>query len=283
MSEFKTKTWEQYEQGQAFKRRIGLEAEALRNERFYRGEQWNDAREGRLPKPVFNLVRRITDYLVGAVAGGNLSVTYVDDSVATSRSAKAEAALKRGIGLLNRHVAYRWEKCHMDRLTCRLLLDAALSGDGVAYCYWDTAMDGSGDYGGDIRTVSWNNTDLYAADMNRADIQSQEYIILAGRTSVHALRREARAAGVSEDEIKNIIPDNEREIQSGDMARYELEGDEEAKATYIIKFWREDGRVVFEKSTRDCVIRRGQTDCRLYPIAYLNWTPSKNAFLSSSR
>ena len=44
----------------------------------------------------------------------------------------------------------------------------------------------------------------------------------------------------------------------------------------------EDGKVVFEKSTRDCVIRRGQTDCRLYPIAYLNWIPRKNSFHGES-
>jgi hypothetical protein len=40
--------------------------------------------------------------------------------------------------------------------------------------------------------------------------------------------------------------------------------------------------VVFEKSTRECSIRRGRTDCRLYPIAYFNWTPVKNRFHGDS-
>ena len=40
----------------------------------------------------------------------------------------------------------------------------------------------------------------------------------------------------------------------------------------------ENGKVVFEKSTRDCVIRRAKTDCSLYPISYLNWIPAKNSF-----
>ena len=65
-----------------------------------------------------------------------------------------------------------------------------------------------------------------------------------------------------EEEISKIASDEEYSAQSGDMARYELSGEDEAKTTYIIKFWREDGRVVFEKSTRNCVIRRGHTDCR---------------------
>ncbi|MBO5218092.1 MAG: hypothetical protein J6C52_01595, partial [Clostridia bacterium] len=48
--------------------------------------------------------------------------------------------------------------------------------------------------------------------------------------------------------------------------------------TYIIKFWREEGRVCFEKSTRLCVIDRQVTNLRLYPVAYFNWFPTKNSF-----
>ena len=66
------------------------------------------------------------------------------------------------------------------------------------------------------------------------------------------------------------------------MARYELEGNDEEKATFIVKFWREDGRVCFEKSTRECVIRRARTDCSLYPIAFFNWTGAKNSFHGAS-
>ena len=135
---FKTKTWEQYEAGLAFKRRLQLEDTAWRNECFYRGEQWGEGDAPTLPKPVFNVVRRVTDYLIGAVAGGNLSITYADESIRVDKDAKERAeGLRRSIDLLNRHVAYRWERCHMDRMVYRLLLDAALTGDGIAYCYWD--------------------------------------------------------------------------------------------------------------------------------------------------
>ena len=62
------------------------------------------------------------------------------------------------------------------------------------------------------------------------------------------------------------------------MSDYELTGAAAKKATYIIKFWRENGRVVFEKSTRECVIRKAYTDCKLYPIAFFNWQSAKNSF-----
>lgn len=64
---FKTKTWEQYQAGLALKRKLRLEETVWRNESFYRGEQWSESESALLPKPVFNVVRRVTDYLVGAV------------------------------------------------------------------------------------------------------------------------------------------------------------------------------------------------------------------------
>ena len=50
----KTKAWQQYEAGQAYKRRIGLYETVGRNQRFYCGDQWGEsATERALPKPVF--------------------------------------------------------------------------------------------------------------------------------------------------------------------------------------------------------------------------------------
>lgn len=269
----KTKAWEQYEAGRAYKRRIGLYETVGRNQRFYGGDQWGEsAAERSLPRPVFNLVRRVTDYLIGAVAGGRLSVTYSDDSLLPQPTAALDAQLREGISLLNHHMAYRWEHCHMDRLTYRLLLDAALSGDGVLYCYPDTNGDG------DIATVVWDNCELYAADMNRADIQSQEYIILAGRESVAALRREGRAAGLSEEKLAAIRSDASTMLAGDGRPMPELEDEEQAKATVLIKFWKEDGVVWFERSTREVVLRRVQTGMRLYPVAYFNWMPRYGSF-----
>ncbi len=280
---YKTKTWEQYEAGLALKRRLQLEETAWRNESFYRGEQWGLTEGESLPKPVFNVVRRVTDYLVGAVAGGNLSLTYTDESIRGGRDAgERAAALQRSVELLNRHVAYRWERCHMDKTIYALLLDAALTGDGVAYCYWDPKGAGAGPFGGEIRTINWSNTRLYAADMNRADIQSQEYLILSGRESVAQLRREAKAAGLSAEQCRKIRSDAARESEESGRGTPELEGEQEAKATVLTKFWKQDGVVWFERSTAEVVLRRVKTAQRLYPVAYFNWIPRRNCFHGSS-
>ncbi|MBQ9080181.1 MAG: hypothetical protein IJY27_03830 [Clostridia bacterium] len=281
MNQSMTKAWRQYEFGLEYKRRIGLFETVRRNERFYRGEQWGNEGAG-LPRPVFNLIRRVTDYLVCTVASGDLSIIFSDENLPYISDPATAEAVGEAVGMLTRNAAYRWERERMDSKVYRLLTDAALSGDGVLYCWWDPDAHAGQMLSGDISTEVIDNTNLFVADVNRADIQSQEYIILSGRAGVNALRAEARRAGRDEREIAKIVPDRDRSVQSGDMAQYELEGEDGDKTTFIIKFWREDGHVVFEKSTRYAVIRRCVTPQTLYPVAYFNWLPTKNSFHGTS-
>ncbi len=282
MNHSHNKAWRQYEAGKAYKRRIGLYETIRQNERFYRGEQWQSGEGNGLPKPVFNVVRRVMDYLISSVASARLSIRFTDASLPYADHTEDSDRLREGLQILESHAAYRWKENGMDQKVLRLLRDAALTGDGVLYCYWDPTLKTPQLFEGDIVTDVIDNVNLFVADVNRADLQSQEYIILAGRATVAALRKEAEEAGVSEEDRNRILPDDDTVSQSGDMARYELEDPDSQKATYIIHFHREDGRVVFEKSTRNCVIRRAKTDCHLYPVAYFNWMPTKNSFHGTS-
>ncbi len=276
-----SKTWSQYEVGKEYKRRIGLYERVRQNERYYRGEQW-DSYSADLPRPVFNVIRRMMDYMICTVASGNISISYSDDNLPFVNS-KAEAALiTQGVDAMTKNAAYRWERCKLDNLTYRLLTDAAISGDGVIYCYWDPDAESGQVFSGDIVTAITDSTNIFPADVNTPDIQSQDYIILSGRESVRSLKKEAHEHGASDELISKIAPDREFSLGAGDLGAYELEGDDESKATYLIKFWREDGFVCFEKSTRECVIRRVKTACRLYPVAFFNWYPTKNSFHGTS-
>ena len=277
-----TKAWEQYENGKEYKRRIGLYETVKTNERFYRGEQWQYGEGKNLPHPVFNIIGRVINYLVCSVCSADISIRYEDEALPYMRSQSDINSIEDGVNTLSSNAAYRWQKDGMDSMMLKTLTDAAISGDGALYCYWDTDQRGAQAFEGDIVTERIDNVNVFPADVNKADIQSQEYIILSGRASVRSLIEEAKRFGVGENDIKYICSDEDYSYQAGEYSKYELSGNSEAKATYIIKFWRENGKVVFEKSTRDCVIRRGRTDCRLYPIAYLNWTPTKNAFHGTS-
>ena len=277
-----SKAWSQYEAGKDYKRHIGLYENNRRNERFYRGDQWYGSAANDLPKPVFNVIKRVVDFLVSSVASSDISLRYTDENLPFMTDEAEVAAQKEALSVLTRNAAYRWEKNGMESKAYRLLTDAAISGDGVIYCYWDPEIRGPQGFMGDIATEIIDNVNLFVADVNRPDIQSQDYIILSSRAGVSALRREAMQYGVDAKDALKICADKDYATQSGDLASRELDGEDEEKTTYIIKFWREDGKVVFEKSTKECVIRRVHTDCRLYPVAYFNWMPTKNSFHGTS-
>lgn len=280
MNDSLSKTWLQYEAGKDYKRRIGLYSTVRQNERFYRGDQWYMIPSENLPRPVFNIVKRVTDYLVCAVTPGRVAMNYIDENIPYLKDGEQT---KRLSDILTANARYRWERAKMDTKLYRLASNAAISGDGVLYCYWKPDERGDGNYEGDIETDIIDNVNLFVADVNKSDIQSQEYIILSGRASVLSLRRDAKANGVSERDIQKIVSDESDDSErAGDYSSIELEGAEEEKATYLIKFWREDGKVWFEKSTRSCVINRVKTPCTLYPVAYFNWHSTKNCFHGTS-
>lgn len=169
----------------------------------------------------------------------------------------------------------------MESLSYRALLDAAISGDGVFYCWWDPDEQNGQAFDGDIRTDVVDSTNLFVADVNSSDIQSQKYVMLAGRASVDSLRREALAAGVSEVDVAKIVADEEiAGTYAADLGKCELGGEE--KATFLVRFFREKGEVIFEKSTKNCLIRRANTGLRLYPVAYFHWHDTKNCFHGTS-
>lgn len=277
-----SKAWLQYEAGKDYKRRIGLYHTVRENERFYRGDQWYMIQSSSLPRPVFNVVRRVVDYLTCSVTPESVSIHYADDRKPFLSGGLVDIS-GRVAEILSANARYRWQMGKMDAKLYELVNNAAISGDGVLYSYWKADAKGDGSYEGDIVTEVIDNVNLFVADVNKRDIQSQEYVILSGRASVGSLRREARQNGVSEKNVLKIVTDNADEQDRGaDFSNVELKGDDENKATYIIKFWREDGKVCFEKSTKDCVISRMQTPCTLYPVAYFNWFPTKNCFHGTS-
>ena len=273
-----TTAWRQYEAGKDYKRRIGLYEAVRRNERFYRGDQWRGVAMEDLPRPVFNMIKRIVDYLICTVASEKYVISYTDENLPFNGRSVSVRAIRRALSLLTDNARYRWERCKMDAMVYGLLLDAAISGDGALMCYWDAEAEGDGVFRGDIGVQRIDNVNLFVSDMNCADIQSQDYVMVSGRAGVAALRREAQENGATASQLARIVADGDVEGAAGDHASAELEDGGDGKATYLIKFWREDGRVVFEKSVREHVIRKVKTDMRRYPIAYFNWTPTKNGF-----
>lgn len=265
-----------YECGKEFKSRIGLYERAAENERFYRGDQWSSVDSEGLPTPVFNLIRRISSYLVSSVMSYSMSVVYDDALLACRDDSGAKRRAYANLDSLSKAVADRWERLGMEKIFRDALTDAVITGDGIIYCWFDSDSGA----GAGISAETVDNTEFFAADMNSSDIQSQDYIMLAGRSPVSKLRREAASHGLPDAEISMIIADGD-----GGYGQDICEnGDEEAdKATYLIKFSRdENGYVRFIKCTEKVIIADERTNLRYYPVAFFNWEPTKHCLHGSS-
>ncbi len=279
--ENKTKAWEQYEAGVEYKRRIGLYTTVRENERFYRGEQWEGVNANGLPTPVFNIIKRIVSYMISTATSQPISVSYSDDSLSVIGSERLKKQISDGIELLNKNVSYRLDKDKIESLVRGAMLDAAVSGDGVFYTFWDSDIKTGQIYTGDIRTVLCDNTDLFVANVNSRDIQRQDYVMLKGRDTVEHLKKEALENGVSPKDAEKIVPDDTEGIGAGELFDIESENDE--YATFLLKFSRdENGYVVWEKATQSTVIKTCQTKMRRYPIAYFSWENAKGSFIGNS-
>ena len=138
-----SKAWLQYEAGKEYKRRIGLYRTVRENERFYRGDQWHMMESGNLPRPIFNVIRRVVDYLTCSVTPEKVAIRYTDEKSPYNNELDKERA-EYITSILSANACYRWEKNGMNRKLYDLVNNAAITGDGVLYSYWKADALGDG-------------------------------------------------------------------------------------------------------------------------------------------
>lgn len=272
-----TEEWELYEKGKEYNYSLDLYNKVASNERFYRGDQWEGINSNGLPKPTFNIFKRIINYYTSNLLSSSVSMRFSYASPFGSGNAISADEAAAYAELLNGICRTRWEKLKMDSLLLDALTDGAISGDAIAYTYWDKSVRTGQPYSGDFRTVLVDNTNVFFGDPNMRDPQKQPYILISMRENVSELQKSARKAGLSEDVVRKIVPDSDNTTQSGDMAKKEIES---TKCISLIRLWKdENGHVLFRKSVRSAVLTdTTDTGLTLYPICVFNWTKVKNSW-----
>jgi len=280
----KTAAWREYESCVDYNRQIGFYSAIQKNERFYRGDQWAGVNKGNLVEtPVFNIVERIVTHLVSSVVAQQISISYSADILPIMRDTEFGVDLRSATDVMKRHADYRWEASKMDSLFRQSLIDAAISGDGVFYTYWDPNIKTGTAYKGDFVTEVIDSSRLYVCDTNSNDLQKQRYIIISGRAEVCTLKREAEENGVPKVEYETIAGDTNTLNEASELGTIENQDPDSAKATYIIKFYRNDkGYVCWQKSTQSVVIRQEETKLTLYPVAMFSWKKTKDSYRGTS-
>ncbi len=271
-----TEEWDLYEKGKEYNYSIDLYEKVNTNERFFRGDQWDNLNSGGLPTPVFNIFKRIIGFFVSSIMQSPIKMRFSFMSPIGGNGLgenEAGAASEK----LNAIADMRWEKNKMNDLLASSLTEAAVTGDAVCYTYWDSEIKTGQPFTGDFRSVLIDNTNVFFGDPNSKNVQKQPYILIAQRETVQDLIRQAEKNGRPKEDIDKIAPDDETVEQSGDMAKIELEG---TKCISLIKLWKdENGRVLYRKSVKNAIIKdTTETMLSLYPIAFYNWSTVKNSW-----
>ncbi len=272
-----TEDWALFEKGREYNHSIDLYANVNRNERFYRGNQWEGVDSNGLPKPVFNIFKRIIGYFVSNIMQNRTTIRYSYASPFGNGLGVSKTEAEEIVECLNKIVEKKADKLKLNEMFADALTDAALSGDAVAYTYWDSSVKTGQKFTGDFKTMLVDNTNVFFGNPNSKNVQSQPYILISSRETVASLIEAAKANGASNEDIEKIKADSDTDYESGDLAAKELDG---TKATALIKLWKDgNGFVNYRKSVKNAVICPDRvTPLTMYPVCVMNWTKTKNSW-----
>jgi hypothetical protein len=297
-----TKDWELYEAGKQYNNRLepNYYDTVNANLDFYAGNQWRNLPESDMPKPVFNIIKRVTNFFVASLTTSKAKLHFEPLMLADNTPMQEiEAA-----DVANAQTAMLFDKFKLEFKVRDALLDGAVTGDYCAHFYFDPTKrpyNYAPSVQGEICMELVDGTNVFFGNANNHNVEAQPYIIISGRDTVENLREEARRYMRVDDEtggdLENIQPDKEYQYQAGQSGEIEVEADEAGKALYIIVYRKvkkpvqkidpltgeaytdEIITITASKSVRGAYIYKDiDTGLSRYPIAWGNWERQKNQY-----
>lgn len=304
--------FDEYKIGVEYKNGIGkrgINEQSKVNERFYVGDHWYGANCGK-ERPLVrrNLIKRIGEQKLSTISAAPVAVNYTVEGVPNNKSITderqnvEEAILNGGdfqgdtepseisfiSDVLSDYFRITSERVKFDIQKEQLLLNAYISGTGIAYTYWDSEAETglfadqsrTAPIKGDINFEVLNVENVVFGDPNIDDVQNQPYIIIAQRVDCASARREAHRNGISKEEIEQIKPDGSDYYGLNAGTIGESEPTNSKKITVLTKFWKTWDKnglkydVMCERVTEKAHIRKPWSiGTKLYPIAKMCWIP----------
>jgi hypothetical protein len=294
-----TEVWKRYELGRSYNSSLVPDQYSLvsTNIEFFSGNQWLNMPEtqamSRLPKPVFNIIKRVTSLFVASLTSSACTITF--EALTDGDKESAAAA-----DFATSEVRNLLEKFKMDYRIREALFDGAQTGDYCAHFWWDPqASPYGGMFGsqrGEIRMELVDGINVMFGNPNTPDVESQPYILIIGRASADRLKAEALSyRGKSDDKSDIETIGRDRDYNSYGRAQ-ELEAEDgTGKCLYAYMYrkvkhftpeltengveLRESTTVYVTKATKTCVIYEDiDTGLSRYPIAWGNWERQKNQY-----
>ncbi len=285
MSEL-TKDWELYEAGKRYNQQIlGADRNFYdvidTNIAFASGDQWRNVTGEGLPKPVFNIIKRVKQFKIASLKSDNIAINIQPMEY---RASSEDGVMQTNIhyaDLTNAEIKNVLENVNFDAKSRELLSDGFDTGDFCIHWYFDTdkiPYKKYPDIKGMINAEIIDATNIMFGNPNIREVERQPYIILIGRDFVKNLQKEYKENNKKEDE--NIIQeDYDTNYMMGDNGKIEIDADDYGKALYIIKYYKKDGIVYANKSVQNAYIYKDKKlGYEYYPIAFNNWEHVKGCY-----
>ena len=268
-----TEAWGLYEQGKLYNNSLIPNQYDLVNTNieFFVGNQWKGLSQSSamaaLPKPVFNIIKRVASLFVASLCSSSSKVTFepltnkpespitpdgqLEESDDTVESMKAAEMATSEVDNL-------FDKLKMDARIREAMFDGAQTGDYCAHFYWDPHAKPYGGaysaYRGEIRMELVDGINIMFGNPNTPIVEDQPYILVIGRGLVKDLCEEYKQHHGGSDIAADVIQtDHDTEWQAASGGKTEIWGFDRkmngkclymyfyTKKTKKVKLFNEDG------------------------------------------
>lgn len=284
-----TKDWELYEAGVKYNQSLyGADRDYYdvinTNIAFANGDQWRNVTGEGLPKPVFNIIKRVKQFKIASLKSNNIAIQIQPMEYRPDDSDEQMQTSIHKTDLANAEVKNILENINFDSLSRQLLNDGFDTGDMCLHFYNDvtkTPYKKFPEIKGAICAEVIDSTNVMFGNPNIKNVEKQPYIIIVGRDLVKNLQDEYKRNNKNKkNDASNITEDTMTSYLAGDNSKVELEADKYGKALYVLKYYRgKNGKIYANKSVQNMYIYKGkETDYDYYPIAFNNWDSVKGSY-----
>ena len=241
--ELASKIWDEYQQGLNYFKKRGLDKEWEECEDFYEGNQWPQAtkRTKAMPRPVINVCAMIADNKKAGILSGNLKMIYQPAEMFGDMLEKAE----QGADMFTRFADYVSKELKQTKLDDEAQSYATQLGTYIYHYYWDTTISGGMQtpYVGGLRAEMIHPKNCIVHNPMEYDIQKQKYVIIASCEPLESVRKLAKKNGIKTWDLIG------KDTDMDDTEDLEI-----SVCTVLTKYYRENGKVVWVKSTKESLV-----------------------------
>lgn len=234
-----TTIWKQFEKGQQYLETSKLKDEWKECENFYEGKHWpkSTPRTKNMPRPVVNICSMIADNKKSGILSGNVKMIFRPSEMFGDSLQQAE----QGSNIFTNFADNITKELGQNELDDLAQDSSVQLGTYIYHYFWDTTISGGMQtpYVGAVRGEIILPKNIIFSNPMEKDEQKQKYIIIASSEPLESVKELAKRNKI--EDWEQISADNEME---------EEETDALALCTVLTKYSRQNGKVVWEKSTK---------------------------------